>query len=93
MLKDVVEAPSLEAFRKLDPRQGIESVLAFVERYKLPDYVREDFFSSYEGDRFAESLRFVAPTRRSCRLSASYCPRSRRPYKLLPEIMTPVYCR
>ena len=59
VLKDVVEAPSLEAFRKLDPRQGVESVLAFVERYKLPGHVREDFLSSYEGDRFAESLRFV----------------------------------
>jgi pimeloyl-ACP methyl ester carboxylesterase len=59
VLKDVVEAPSLEPFRKLDPRQGVESVLAFVERYKLPDHLREDFLSSYERDRFAESLRFV----------------------------------
>jgi hypothetical protein len=67
VLKDVVEAPSLEPFRKLDPRQGVGSVLAFVERYKLPDYVREDFLSSYEGDRFAESLRFVRSYRRSCR--------------------------
>src|ERR1700731_1981387 len=31
VLKDVVEAPSLEPFRKLDPRKGVESVLAFVE--------------------------------------------------------------
>jgi pimeloyl-ACP methyl ester carboxylesterase len=59
VLKDVVEAPSLEPFRKLDPRESVESVLAFVERYKLPDHVREDFLSSYEGDRFVESLRFV----------------------------------
>src|ERR1700722_17851686 len=43
VLKDVIEAPSLEPLRKVDPRQGVESVLAFVERYRLPDHVREDF--------------------------------------------------
>jgi len=59
VLKDVIEAPDLEAMRKLDPRKGVESVLAFVEHYKLADHVREDFLSSYEGDRFVESLRFV----------------------------------
>jgi pimeloyl-ACP methyl ester carboxylesterase len=59
VLKDVVEAPSLDAFRNVDPRKGVESVLAFVERYKLPDHVREVFLSAYEGDRFVESLRFV----------------------------------
>jgi pimeloyl-ACP methyl ester carboxylesterase len=80
VLKDVVEAPSLEPFRKLDPRQGVESVLAFVERYKLPDHVREDFLGSYEGDRFAESLRFVR----------SYSTELPVLGKLLPTIETPV---
>jgi pimeloyl-ACP methyl ester carboxylesterase len=59
VLKDVLGAPDIEPFRKIDPRQGVDSVLAFVERYKLPEHVREDFLSSYEGDRFAESLRFL----------------------------------
>jgi pimeloyl-ACP methyl ester carboxylesterase len=80
VLKDAVEAPSLEAFRKLDPRQAVDSVLAFVERYKLPDHVREDFLSSYEGDRFAESLRFVR----------SYPTELPVLSKLLPTIETPV---
>jgi pimeloyl-ACP methyl ester carboxylesterase len=80
VLKDVVEAPSLEPFRKLDPRKGVESVLAFVERYKLPDHVREDFLSSYEGDRFVESLRFVRSYPTELPLLA----------KLLPNIETPV---
>src|SRR5260370_6331086 len=78
--KDVVEAPSLEAFRNVDPRKGVESVLAFVERYKLPDHVREDFLSSYEGDRFVESLRFVRSYPTELPLLA----------KLLPNIETPV---
>src|ERR1700751_379103 len=80
VLKDAVEAPNLEPFRKLNPRQGVESVLAFVERYKLPDHVREDFLSSYEGDRFAESLRFVRSYPTELPLLA----------KLLPNIGTPV---
>jgi pimeloyl-ACP methyl ester carboxylesterase len=58
VLNDVLGAHDFEPFRKIDPRQGVDSVLAFVERYKLPEHVREDFLSSYEGDRFAESLRF-----------------------------------
>jgi pimeloyl-ACP methyl ester carboxylesterase len=80
VLKDVVEAPSLEPFRKLDPRKGVESVLAFVERYKLPEHVREDFLSSYEGDRFVESLRFVRSYKTELPVLA----------KLLPTIETPV---
>ncbi len=59
VLKDAVEAPNLDALRQIDPHQGVDSVLAFVEHYKLPEHVRQDFLESYEGDRFAESIRFV----------------------------------
>jgi|SRR5579862_588603 len=59
VLKDVVEAPDLETLRNIDPHQGVDSVLAFVERYQLPEHVHQDFLTSYEGDRFVESLRFV----------------------------------
>jgi pimeloyl-ACP methyl ester carboxylesterase len=80
VLKEIVEAPNLEVYRNVDPRQAVESVLAFVERYRLPDHVREDFLSAYEGDRFAESLRFV----RSYPTELSVLD------KLLPTIETPV---
>jgi pimeloyl-ACP methyl ester carboxylesterase len=80
VLKDVVEAPRLELFRNLDPRKGVESVLAFVERYRLPEHVREDFLSAYEGDRFVESLRFVRSYPTELPLLG----------KLLPTIETPV---
>jgi diketogulonate reductase-like aldo/keto reductase len=33
--------------------------LSGIERYALPDAVREDYLSSYEGDRFVESMRYV----------------------------------
>ncbi len=80
VLKDVVEAPNLDALRNMDPREAVDSVLKFVERYKLPEHVREDFLSSYEGDRFVESLRFVR----------SYPSELPELSKLLPTIETPV---
>ena len=58
-LKEIIAAPNLEPFRNLDPRQTVESVLAYVKRYKLPDHVREDFLTAYEGDRLVESLRIL----------------------------------
>jgi pimeloyl-ACP methyl ester carboxylesterase len=79
VLKDVIEAPSLEPLRKMDPRKSVESVLAFVERYKLPDHVREDFLSSYEGT-VSSNPRFVR----------SYKTELPELSKLLPTIEVPV---
>jgi pimeloyl-ACP methyl ester carboxylesterase len=58
-LKQIVDAPSLEALPSVPPRQAIGAVLNYHERHKLPDYVREDYLSGYDGDRFAPSLGFV----------------------------------
>jgi pimeloyl-ACP methyl ester carboxylesterase len=58
-LKDLVEARDLTAYRDADPRQIVASALTNIERYELPDHVREDYLSSYEGDRFVESMRYV----------------------------------
>jgi pimeloyl-ACP methyl ester carboxylesterase len=59
-LNDWVHAPDVEAYRSADPRRIVDSaVCAHLERYALPDYVREDYLSSYEGDRFVESMRYV----------------------------------
>ena len=59
MLKDWIQAPDLETFRSADPRQIVADALTGIERYALPDFVREDYLSSYEGDRFVESMRYV----------------------------------
>jgi pimeloyl-ACP methyl ester carboxylesterase len=59
VLKDWVEAPDLEGYRSADPRQIVAGALTDIERYALPDFVREDYLSSYEGDRFVESMRYV----------------------------------
>ena len=80
VLKDWVEAPDLEGYRSADPREIVAGALTAIERYALPDAVREDYLSSYEGDRFVESMRYV-------RAYPTDLPALR---DLLPEIQTPV---
>ncbi|HJY73985.1 MAG TPA: alpha/beta hydrolase [Streptosporangiaceae bacterium] len=59
VLKDWVEAPDLEEYRRADPRQIVAGALTGIERYQLPDAIREDYLSSYDGDRMVESMRYV----------------------------------
>ena len=59
VLKDWVQAPDLERYRSADPREIVAGALTAIERYTLPDAVREDYLASYEGDRFVESMRYV----------------------------------
>lgn len=59
VLKDWAEAPDLEEFRGADPRQIVADALARAQQYALPDSVREDYLSCYEGNRFAESMRYA----------------------------------
>jgi pimeloyl-ACP methyl ester carboxylesterase len=59
VLKDWVEAPDLEEYRRADPRQIVAGALTDIERYNIPDSVWEDYLSSYEGNRFVESMRYV----------------------------------
>jgi pimeloyl-ACP methyl ester carboxylesterase len=59
LLKDWVEAPGLDEFRRADPRQFVEGALSGISRYALPDSVRDDYLYAYQGDRMAESMRYV----------------------------------
>jgi pimeloyl-ACP methyl ester carboxylesterase len=79
-LKDWVEAPDLDGFRRADPRQIVAGALTGIERYVLPDSVREDYLLSYEGDRMVESMRYV-------RAYPAELPVLR---DLLPQVQTPV---
>ena len=79
-LKDWVEAPDLQGYRSADPRQIVAAALTGIERYPLPDHVREDYLTSYQGDRFVESMRYV-------RTYPTELPVLR---DLLPQIQTPV---
>lgn len=59
------------------------SALADMSRYVLPDSVLDDYFSSYQGSRFAESVRYVRSYPACLPVLAG----------LLPEIQTPVAWR
>jgi pimeloyl-ACP methyl ester carboxylesterase len=59
LLKEWVEAPDLEVYRGVDPRRIVTDSQGGIERYPLPEFVRDDYLSSYDGDRFVESMRYV----------------------------------
>jgi pimeloyl-ACP methyl ester carboxylesterase len=79
-LKEWVEAPDLEPYRRVDGRQVVAAAMGTLERYKPTEAAREDYLLSYEGERFAESMRYV-------RTYPTELPVLR---DLLPTIQTPV---
>jgi pimeloyl-ACP methyl ester carboxylesterase len=80
LVEEWVEAPDLERYRCLDPRQIVADALRGIERYALPDFVRDDYLSAYDGDRFVESMRYVRTYPTELRVLRD----------LLAEIQTPV---
>jgi pimeloyl-ACP methyl ester carboxylesterase len=79
-LKDWVEDPDFERYRRADPRKIVAAAVATIERYKIPADIYEDYLSAYEGDRFFESMRYA-------RAYPAQLPVLR---DLLPGIQTPV---
>lgn len=79
-LKEWIDAPDLDPYRNIDPREIVAGAIAGIEGYALPDHVREDYLSSYEGDRFVESMRYVRAYPAELAILA----------ELLPQIQTPV---
>jgi pimeloyl-ACP methyl ester carboxylesterase len=76
-----IEAADLAAYRTADPREIVGRALAGIApSYRLPDSIREDYLTAYEGDRFVESMRYV-------RAYPDELPELR---DLLPTIETPV---
>jgi pimeloyl-ACP methyl ester carboxylesterase len=79
-LKGWAEDPDIETYRQADPRKIVAAALATIERYQVPESIREDYLSGYDGDRFFESIRYV-------RAYPDQLPVLR---DLLPQIQTPV---
>lgn len=79
-LKEWVEAPDVEQYRRIDGREIVSAVLGKLERYIPSDTARKDYLSAYAGERFADSLSYV-------RAYPAELPVLR---DLLPEISTPV---
>jgi pimeloyl-ACP methyl ester carboxylesterase len=79
-LRDWIEAPDLEAFRRADPRQLVAAVLASMKRSVTAEAVLEDYLASCQGNRLAESMRYVRAYPAELPVLA----------RLLPQIRTPV---
>ena len=58
-LKDIIEAPSLDAVRGLDARTNIGAAVESGAASDAEPDVHEDYVSAYDLGRFAESARFV----------------------------------
>ena len=80
MVKDIIEAPDLDGFRRADPRRLVTAALSGIRRYPLPESIRDDYLASYQGNRFAESVRYLRSYPAELPVLAG----------LLPQIGTPV---
>jgi pimeloyl-ACP methyl ester carboxylesterase len=79
-LREWVFAADLEPYRRIGGRTIVERVIQTLERYTVTDAAREDYLASFEGDRFAESIRYVQ----------SYPIELEALREVLPHIQTPV---
>jgi len=79
-LKELIEAPDIEAFRSLDPEALIAGLVAPLGPDAPAGDIIADYVESSRGDRFAESARYVRSYPEQLPLLAG----------LLPQIFAPV---
>ena len=79
-LKELIEAPDIDAFRSVDPRALVQGLMAPLGPAVPADNIIADYVESNMGDRFAESARYVRSYPEQLPLLAG----------LLPQIFTPV---
>ncbi len=58
-LKEIIEAPDLSGFLAIDGRDIVAGALEAIKRHTLPEAIREDYLTSYAGERFVESAPYV----------------------------------
>jgi pimeloyl-ACP methyl ester carboxylesterase len=78
-LRSWVLDPDLDKYRRIDPR-AIVTAAADTIAGGIPDEIRADYLDCYDGDRFAESMRYVR----------RYPEELPQLAELLPQIRTPV---
>jgi pimeloyl-ACP methyl ester carboxylesterase len=78
-LRSRVIDPDLDKYRRTDPRVSISASLDTIAG-GVPDDIRADYLSCYEGDRYVESMRYVR----------RYPEELPELAELLPQITTPV---
>jgi pimeloyl-ACP methyl ester carboxylesterase len=82
-LKQMVEAPSVEPFKKINPEDFVRGALSGLKNYKVPQYVVDDYIASYAGDRFIESMRFVRDYPRALPRLTDLLPKIRIPVQII----------
>jgi pimeloyl-ACP methyl ester carboxylesterase len=80
VLKEWVEAPDLRPYREMGGRAIVEVALSTIQGYTPSAEIREDYLSSYEGDRFADTIPYAQSYREQLPMLA----------QLLPAIQAPV---
>jgi pimeloyl-ACP methyl ester carboxylesterase len=78
-LRSWVLDPDLDKYRRMDPRAIVGAAVDTIAG-GVPDDIRADYLDSYDGDRFAESMRYVR----------RYPEELPELAELLPQIATPV---
>jgi pimeloyl-ACP methyl ester carboxylesterase len=78
-LTEFVLDPDLDKYRRMDSRTMVGATLGKIEG-RVPDDIRADYLDCYDGDRFAESMRYVRRYPEELPVLAG----------LLPHIATPV---
>jgi pimeloyl-ACP methyl ester carboxylesterase len=71
--------PDLDKYRRMDPRAIVDAAVGTIAG-GIPDDIRDDYRACYDGDRFAESMRYVRRYPEELPELAG----------LLPQITTPV---
>ncbi len=79
ILDKLVNAPSLEAYKTLTGEQFVRGALENMTKYKVPDFVLQDYLASYAGARFWDAVDFIRAYPQSLPRLAGR----------LPEITTP----
>lgn len=82
-LREWVFAPDLEPYRRVNGRVVVEQVLKTLDRYVVSDAAREDYLASYEGDRFAESIRYVQSYPTELEVLRDVLPRVQTPVQII----------
>ncbi len=85
-----MEAPNLEPYRKIDGRQIVAGAIATLERYRLSDAARQDYLSSFEGERFAESMRYVRTYPEQLPVLSDLLPTIETPVQIIAGARNPV---
>jgi pimeloyl-ACP methyl ester carboxylesterase len=90
VLKEWVETPDVERYRRIDARQIVAGVLTHIERYALLDFVRDDYLSSYEGDRLVESMRYLRSFGTELPVLCDLVPQIQTPVQIIAGARDPV---